>query len=185
VDNRDFPRFVQLGIARKMERDVLVDQSRAHVEGEDEESRFQSFVVEAKELVRLVLDLVANGPQEDTKAAVARVKEIVRHNMSFLITKSTKSTLISRSNQQLEKYQEQPSLLDPHMEGLVVPLMRRVRAHRDRSVAGSSEPEEDAFVLAIFRLLYTLCKVRGYKTVGMSLHCAAMPHIFSDHIVHP
>ncbi|ELR13906.1 HEAT repeat domain containing protein [Acanthamoeba castellanii str. Neff] len=51
------------------------------------------------------------------------------------------------------------------MEGLVVPLMRRVRAHRDRSVAGSSEPEEDAFVLAIFRLLYTLCKVRGYKTV--------------------
>lgn len=86
-----------------------------------------------------------------------------------------------RGNQQLEKYQEQPSLLDPHMEGLVVPLMRRVRAHRDRSVAGSSEPEEDAFVLAIFRLLYTLCKVRGYKTVGMSLHCAAMPHLFYDH----
>jgi hypothetical protein len=69
-----------------MERDVLlVDQSssgRALVEG-DEESRFQSFVVEAKELVRLVLDLVAKGPQEDTKAAVARVKEIVRHNPVF------------------------------------------------------------------------------------------------------
>jgi hypothetical protein len=89
VDIRDFPRFEQLGIARKMERGVLVDQSRAHVEGEDEESRFQSFVVEAKELVRLVLDLVAKGPQEDTKAAVARVKEIVRHNPAFTITKST------------------------------------------------------------------------------------------------
>jgi hypothetical protein len=70
-----------------MERDVLlVDQSssgRVLVEGEDEESRFQSFVVEAKELVRLVLDLVAKGPQEDTKAAVARAKEIVRHNPVF------------------------------------------------------------------------------------------------------
>jgi hypothetical protein len=100
---------------------------------------------------------------------------------TILSFKITLSTLIIRLNQQLEKYQEQPSLLDPHMEGLVVPLMRRVRAHRDRSVAGSSEPEEDAFVLAIFRLLYTLCKVRGYKTVGTSLHCAALPHIFFCH----
>jgi hypothetical protein len=54
------------------------------------------------------------------------------------------------------------------MEELVAPLMRRVRAHRDARRT-SSEPEEDALVMALFRLLYTLCKVRGHKTVGTSV----------------
>jgi hypothetical protein len=60
----------------------------------------------------------------------------------------------------LERYQEQPSLLDPHLEAIVGPLMRAVRR---RTTEGPSEEMAE-----LMRVVYVLCKVRGYKTVGTS-----------------
>jgi hypothetical protein len=58
----------------------------------------------------------------------------------------------------LERYQEQPSLLDPHLEALVGPLMGAVRG---RTAEGPSEKMSE-----LMRVVYVLCKVRGYKTIG-------------------
>jgi tubulin-specific chaperone D len=57
----------------------------------------------------------------------------------------------------LEKYQEQPELLDSHLEAMVSPLMQIVRQQH------TSTP----LLHRCFKIVYCLCKVRGYKTVGM------------------
>jgi hypothetical protein len=62
----------------------------------------------------------------------------------------------------LEQYQEQPQLLDPHLEGLVTPLATRV------SEVSDSLHDEERFSAAmqICRLLQALVTVRGFKTVS-------------------
>jgi hypothetical protein len=55
----------------------------------------------------------------------------------------------------LDKYQEASHLLDPHLEGLVHPLILLARD------AQLSPPVQ----AAVFEVLYNVCKVRGYKTV--------------------
>ena len=55
----------------------------------------------------------------------------------------------------LDKYQEASNLLDPHLESLVTPL---VLLARDEALSASVQG-------TVFALLYTICKVRGYKTV--------------------
>ena len=55
----------------------------------------------------------------------------------------------------LEKHQEQPELLDPYLEGILTPLVARMRQHANNDVL------ED-----VSKVLYVLVKVRGYKTVG-------------------
>ena len=66
---------------------------------------------------------------------------------------------------QLEKYQEQPALLDPHLEELVTPLMgclqaMAIAAAPDQTTAAAFEPAHRAGFL-----LHILCGVRGYKSV--------------------
>ena len=55
----------------------------------------------------------------------------------------------------LEQYQEQPGLLDPHLETWVTPMMNQVY----EAIANKGDPH---FLL---ELVYVLCKVRGHKTV--------------------
>ena len=58
----------------------------------------------------------------------------------------------------LDRYQEQPSLLDQSLERMVTPLLEAVRA--------VARGKESAKVLPhVCRVMYTLCKVRGYKTI--------------------
>ena len=55
----------------------------------------------------------------------------------------------------LEKYQEQPELLDPHLERIVIPMIAQLReGHLDTEARHG-----------VFRLLYIVTKVRGYKAV--------------------
>ena len=58
----------------------------------------------------------------------------------------------------LDRYQEQPSLLDQSLERMVTPLLEAVRA-----VARGKE--SDKVLPHACRVMYTLCKVRGYKTI--------------------
>ncbi|KAF6263485.1 armadillo-type protein [Scenedesmus sp. NREL 46B-D3] len=70
----------------------------------------------------------------------------------------------------LTKYQEQPQLLDGHLEGIVQPLAVLLR-----STALSSTAQDTGSVQNICRLLHVLISVRGYKTV-----VRFFPHEASD-----
>jgi len=92
-----------------------------------------------------------------------------------------------------DKYQEQAQLLDKHLEGIVGPVMARARSlikeHQEataRHSGASSEldDEEASFPVQVFssrlfdvlmKVVYFLCKVRGYKTVVQLL-----PHEVHD-----
>ena len=58
----------------------------------------------------------------------------------------------------LDRYQEQPSIIDPSLDGMVTLLLRSVRV-----AAHGACPT--FVVLHACRVMYTLCKVRGYKTI--------------------
>ncbi|KAI8998338.1 tubulin folding cofactor D C terminal-domain-containing protein [Gaertneriomyces semiglobifer] len=67
----------------------------------------------------------------------------------------------------LDKYQEQPHLLDAHLETLVVPIVTRLRDEILR-VEWESVPNVDEYLRRFqpfFHYLYHLTKVRGYKTI--------------------
>ncbi|XP_072299328.1 tubulin-specific chaperone D [Eucyclogobius newberryi] len=65
----------------------------------------------------------------------------------------------------MNKYQEQPHLLDPHLDWLMNMLLELIR----------SENSPPSLVHLSFKFLYTICKVRGYK-VFMQL----FPHEVAD-----
>ena len=58
-----------------------------------------------------------------------------------------------------DKYQEQPNLLDPHLETITSPIILHLRAMilERRELKHSNH---------LFRVLYVLTKVRGYKTIS-------------------
>jgi len=86
----------------------------------------------------------------------------------------------------IESYQEQCELLDPHLEAIISKLIGYVveQLHRDR-VADSSgsgqsktnqvEDVDMVVVNRVFKVVYVLAKVRGYKTV-----VKFFPHEVSD-----
>eukprot|EP00698_Gefionella_okellyi_P015427 TRINITY_DN4352_c0_g1_i1.p1 TRINITY_DN4352_c0_g1~~TRINITY_DN4352_c0_g1_i1.p1 ORF type:complete len:1198 (-),score=203.98 TRINITY_DN4352_c0_g1_i1:1530-5069(-) len=110
-------------------------------EGTDESDALKapvhSFVEEAGELCELVSGLASC----DIAAAVKRMTAI------------------------FEKYQEQPYLLDPHLESVITPLMDHVR--RNLACAEVVNP--------CLGLIYVLSKVRGFKTIVKFL-----PHEVAD-----
>ena len=99
-----------------------------------------------------------------------------------LITKTVASRdvtvlepLVKQMCEIVDKYQEQPHLLDPHLDGAVSPVMARVRKElRDWHEHRSAAMGAGAFSMQVFSdpplhkllcLIYQLCKVRGYKHV--------------------
>ena len=97
----------------------------------------------------------------------------------------------ARSRAQLDKYQEQAQLLDPHLDSMMGPIMARVRhivrqreadelaaaaAAADGGAASPAEEKEggglrfcapaaEAQLHRLLQLVYQLCKTRGPKTV--------------------
>jgi hypothetical protein len=79
---------------------------------------------------------------------------------------------------QIDRYQEQPQLLDAHLNDLVGPLMAKARETlRAWHTNLYSEAQTSASVFAlqiydnpylqkVFQIIYSLCKTRGYKVVS-------------------
>ncbi|KAJ1997198.1 hypothetical protein GGI04_005494, partial [Coemansia thaxteri] len=80
----------------------------------------------------------------------------------------------------LELYQEQPTCLDPYLERIVSQLMAAIEGYvhayhesaavaADGSSSGTTGSQGSVVSISrlngVFDLVYTLCKVRGYKTV--------------------
>ncbi|KAJ2393312.1 hypothetical protein GGI05_002455 [Coemansia sp. RSA 2603] len=72
----------------------------------------------------------------------------------------------------LELYQEQPTCLDPYIERIVTQLMAVIQeyvsayhSYANCKPEGGSDPVSIGRMAGIFDLLYTLCKVRGYKVI--------------------
>ena len=91
------------------------------------------------------------------------------------------TALVRRFGTIIQKYQEQPTLLDSHMEGMVSMLMEKVRAITRSFHAQLQEQDElpgspgggtfrfsqcsDGSLHLILESVYLLCKTRGYKAV--------------------
>ncbi|KAJ2662380.1 hypothetical protein IW148_002947 [Coemansia sp. RSA 1199] len=76
--------------------------------------------------------------------------------------------LIREMKKTLDVYQEQPTCLDPYLERIVSRLMAVVQEYVYAFHDSMEEPESLISVTrmdGIFDLLYTLCKVRGYKVI--------------------
>ncbi|GAA5802597.1 hypothetical protein HPULCUR_008067 [Helicostylum pulchrum] len=58
----------------------------------------------------------------------------------------------------LDYYQEQSHLLDPSLETMIEPVMKRLRKDIDQG--------QTDLTLVLFRFLYFLTKTRGFKTIG-------------------
>lgn len=177
-----------------------VESEEGVVELEEKQLTFESFVKEATELLLLLeawnvegtKHLAARQPQKigeeispalDTAQCAEfllqknykRIVDIVRDSQ-HCFTNSILTSLVPK----LDKYQEQPHLLDPHLERLITPLMQIARGFRDTSVSNPSttQPAEiersskkqAKFMYKTFKLLYVICKVRGYKTAGTLYH---------------
>ncbi|GBG59017.1 hypothetical protein CBR_g24365 [Chara braunii] len=116
--------------------------------GEEEEEegkeRMRSFVEEADEMKKLI-------------SAISRADG------------AADPAIYKRMENILEKYQEQPQLLDPHLEAITVPTMaaldRRVMNGIAAGDVGDAESVDLSAVKKLCRLMRVLAKVRGYKTV--------------------
>ncbi|KAH8549512.1 armadillo-type protein [Umbelopsis sp. PMI_123] len=68
----------------------------------------------------------------------------------------------TRIQQILDTYQEQPHLLDPHLESMITPVVIRIRANISSTTSAMEAQSKCAW---LFRYLYYLTKARGYKTI--------------------
>ncbi|KAJ2556722.1 hypothetical protein EV175_001811 [Coemansia sp. RSA 1933] len=82
------------------------------------------------------------------------------------------SRLVRKASSILETYQEQPMCLDPHLERIVSQLMSVVQDYvhavydSDGDTTSSNSSRIDLTRMSdMFDLVYTLCKVRGYKII--------------------
>uniref|UniRef100_A0A1A8BX37 Tubulin-specific chaperone D n=1 Tax=Nothobranchius kadleci TaxID=1051664 RepID=A0A1A8BX37_NOTKA len=115
---------------------VLSETENGHSGGEEETDAIVKTCVlsgfsESSEVTTLISSLVE--VHEDQ-----RVREIVMQRFSVI----------------MNGYQEQPHLLDPHLERMMKMLLDLVR----------SENSPPSLVHLSFKCLYIICKVRGYKT---------------------
>ncbi|XP_014442175.1 tubulin-specific chaperone D [Tupaia chinensis] len=91
--------------------------------------------------------LEAFGESVETRALLGRLRAV--HG-----DRAAREVAEERFRVIMDKYQEQPHLLDPHLEWMVDLLLDAVRD-------GTSAP---ALVHLAFKFLYIITKVRGYKT---------------------
>uniref|UniRef100_A0A665UT99 Tubulin-specific chaperone D n=1 Tax=Echeneis naucrates TaxID=173247 RepID=A0A665UT99_ECHNA len=97
----------------------------------------------------------------ETRALISSLPEV--HEDTVTTESATQRFLVI-----MNRYQEQPHLLDPHLEWMLNMILDLIR----------SENSPPALVHLSFKFLYIICKVRGYK-IFMQL----FPHEVAD--VHP
>lgn len=106
------------------------DSQEANPDIQDSPSvSFQSFVKESKELNQLISNIE---------------KDLLN------------DSLYSRCATIIEKYQEQPHLLDPHLAELVIPLLRLARENFHQA----------EILQKLLKLTYIFIKVRGFRVLG-------------------
>jgi len=110
----------------------------------DREERTASYFEEADEVVDTIKSFRQNNGKGMTDESVGKVCIV------------------------LDKYQEEPQLLDAHLEDLVSPLLALVKGQ-------VLKQEMDEVLMQTCKLVYHLCKVRGYKTI-----IKFFPHEASD-----
>lgn len=109
--------------------------------------------------VKLDLQLVpTNGETVEELAYLTTMCNIVRMTCDYLETLCADLSAL-----QLDEYQEQSYLLDPHLDRLINPLLQTFRRHVRKAGASLNT----ARVGRLAELLYFFTKVRGAKTVGM------------------
>ncbi|XP_029015164.1 tubulin-specific chaperone D [Betta splendens] len=118
------------------------------------------FGAEGNESDAMVQSCLLSGfsESEETRALITSLPEV--HGNSVTSESATQRFLVI-----LNRYQEQPHLLDPHLEWMLNTILEFVR----------SEQSPPSLVHLGFRFLYIICKVRGYK-IFMQL----FPHEVAD-----
>ncbi|KAK9767248.1 hypothetical protein K7432_003080 [Basidiobolus ranarum] len=117
---------------------------------------------------------------EQFKISLAKLISTCQNNSKLPVESDTKKELTKQEESLsmelsniLELYQEQPNLLDPHLECIVHPLITELRNKLNTvqtadKLSGDLEKAELGSLNShhsLFQLLYVLAKVRGYKTV--------------------
>lgn len=117
--------------------------------------------------------------EEDKAEALSLVARLC--DASENASADAKAAAVQRLGALLGKYQEQATLLDPHLEQLVGPAMRALRDRlraceqlRDPALAASRRIQLPA-ALPLCAYVRQLCRVRGYKHI---VH--RMPHEVQD-----
>ena len=111
---------------------MTTDDRPLEVTDEAEPEPEATFFVEAPEVLALIKEL--RTPGEAAAAAAQKIADI------------------------LDKYQEQPGVLDPQLGAVVAPVLEVARA----ATRGTADR---AVLPPVCRVVYALCKVRGYKSV--------------------
>ena len=96
--------------------------------------------------------------EENTQALFVEAEEVLRLIRSFSDGGAEHETAAERIASTLDRYQEQPGVLDPQLEEMVTLLLGAVRDVAHHRMGRSVLPHA-------CRVMYALCKVRGYKTI--------------------
>ena len=144
------------------------EEGRRCVKGKDSDQRLENQTRKAPMAANDAHDATptpAEGPppeEEEVEQQVAsffvEAEEVLALIRSFSDEKAHHAAAADKLAAALDRYQEQPSILDPQLEAMVTPLLESVR-----KVSRGTSPE--AVLPHACRVMYTLCKVRGYKTI--------------------
>ena len=109
-----------------------------------------------------IADELAGQPedaeQQQTASFFVEADDVVAAIRSFSDAGAKHLAAADKICAALDRYQEQPGILDPQLEAMVTPLLEAVR----KVSRGANPP---AALPHACRVMYTLCKVRGYKTI--------------------
>ncbi|KAH8114535.1 armadillo-type protein [Phellopilus nigrolimitatus] len=92
----------------------------------------------------------------------------------------TERAQLKSLSETLSEYQEQPYLLDPHLEQLVIPIVDAFRFHARAFTSDSAKIYSSARVHRLALILYSFVKLRGYFPHEVSDLSVAMDYMISD-----
>uniref|UniRef100_A0A670K6E4 Tubulin-specific chaperone D n=1 Tax=Podarcis muralis TaxID=64176 RepID=A0A670K6E4_PODMU len=99
-------------------------------------------------------DVIAKGNILETFSESQEIQELINSLRSMHGDLSLRETVLEKFKVILNNYQEQPHLLDPHLESMLNSLLLIIQ----------DEASPCSLVHLTFQFLYIISKVRGYKT---------------------
>lgn len=121
----------------------------------DDHSCFISFFEEAEEFLKVENELIGVIRQGKKFTSV--------HEAQLLWLSQT--VILHYNNEKADKYQEQPHLLDPHLSLIIEPCITLLKSLLTADVCEKLDKDFCNRVGPIFKILYIMCKTRGYKTI--------------------